>query len=685
MEAWIEKGRIKIRFQCDGDDLLREQGRIMSVIGSAHPVDGKPEEMSCALSAHNFRKLRGLGCKLADDTRTREIVNQMRRDLDEYEATSRKGGLAKRGEVDSPYAFKKPPFKHQVKGFHFLHALDNPGLFGDVGSGKTFIVSTFADSLIKNKEKITFLVICPVNLIKHVWLEDIAKFTDLTAVGLREDKVASVLAEDYDEKGDPEDRSQRARLREIRRSDPESKKRAKLRAAKRHAKVIQERFDQVADVYVINPESLRTDPKEKRVRALCQRLRNEGKRVYLVIDESSRIKSRASRTFKAMKRIRSLCSNCCIMTGTPSPNGLLDLWAQFSICDGGKTLQPNFVDYRFDTCQETILRNVTWKDKAGQSHNATKWAPKPGAAMQVHRILEPRVIRFRTDECIDLPPKRFLVREVEMNKEQTEVYEAMENMLFAELEGESVTSTVAATKMIKLREITGGFVRTDLGNDKQLGADSPKMIVLDELLEQSIADKLGDVGPPSKALIWAQYQWECKALVKRYQRQYGAMGMFGGISLGQKDQALRRFKSDHSCRVLVCHPASVGHGLTLTEADYAFYYSLSHNFEEFYQSQGRMARPGQKRTMTYYFLVCPGTIDEELINAIRAKKNLSDLVTDGRFARQDILGARGDIPSQLSISWHASGDPDGSPGQPDQGKDHAVPDERVGGNPADRL
>ena len=210
------------------------------------------------------------------------------------------------------------------------------------------------------------------------------------------------------------------------------------------------------------------------------------------------------------------------------------------------------------------------------------------------------------------------------------------------------------------------------------------MLMLDELLEQSIADKLGDVGPPSKALIWAQYQWECKALVKRYQ-QYGAMGLFGGISLGQKDLAIRRFKTDPNCRILVCHPASVGHGLTLTEADYAFYYSLSHNFEEFYQSQGRMARPGQKRTMTYYFLVCPGTIDEELINAIRAKKNLSDLVTDGRFARQDILGARGDVPSQLDVAWDAAGDSDDAAGQPDPGADHGQPDGRGACDPAARL
>lgn len=659
MDAKIDKGRIRISFspELDEEAVSKQHDRIMAAIGSSHPVDGAPREISCALSVHNFRKLKEMGCKLSEDSRTREIVARMRKELDEYEASSRQGALAKAGQFSPPpYVFKVPPYKHQPLGFAYLHAVDDPGLFGDVGCGKTFIVSTFLDSLIKNSQQVAALVVCPVNLIKHVWIDDIGKFTDLTAIGLREPTVVSVLAEDYDEKGDPTDRLELARVRAARRLDPAAKKKAKARATKRHGKVIQERFDQTADVYIINPENLRTDIKEGRVRKLLQRLRKDGKRVYLVIDESSRIKSRTSRTYKSMKRIRALCSNCIIMTGTPSPNGLTDLWAQFSILDGGKTLQPNFVDFRFDTCREIILRGVTWEDKMGKTHNATKWEPKPGAAMRVHRTLEPRTIRFRTEDCIDLPPKRFLVRQVEMNEEQHSVYADMENMLFTELEGETVTAKVAATKMIKLREVTGGFVRTDQGTDKQLGKDSPKMVELDELLEQSIADKLGDEGPPHKALIWAQYQWECHTLVKRYQRQYGAMGLFGGISSGAKDRALQRFKSDRSCRLLICHPASVGHGLTLTDADYAFYYSLSHNFEEFYQSQGRMARPGQKRSMTYYFLVCPGTIDEELINAIRAKKNLSDLVTDGRFNRQDILGGRGAVPSTIAVAWETPSD-----------------------------
>jgi SNF2 family DNA or RNA helicase len=658
MDARVEKGRIRISFPDDMEPgpLADLQQRIMSLIGSATVVADHEREMSCALGIPNFRKLKELGCKLRDDIHTREVVAKLRRDLDTYLEETRRGNAAKARTLraSDSYTFKKPPLaKHQVVGFDYLCAMDEPGLLGDVGCGKTFMVVCFADHMIKTGKQMAFLVVCPVNLIDHVWLTDVEQFTDLTAVGLREEATVNILASDYDEKGDNlDDRIARARVRDLRRLDPVAKKRARLRATKRFNKLLDARFAQIADLYVVNSEQLRNDAKEKRILALCKRLRAEGKTIVLIIDESSKIKTRTSRTYRSLKKLRMLCERCIIMTGSPSPNGLSDLWAQFHVLDAGMTLQPNFVDFRHDTCREVQLRGITWKDKRGQTHNATKWMDKPGMAMQIHRMLEQRVIRFRTQDCIDLPPKRFITREIAMNAEQIAMYEAMENMLFAEVgdEGETVTAKVAAVKMMKLREITGGFVRTDGGVDKPLGI-SPKMLELDDLLEQSIADKLGDSGPPNKALIWAQYQWECHELVKRYSKTYGARGLFGGISSAAKNESLRRFKSDASCRLLVCHPASVGHGLNLTDANFIFYYSLSHNFDEFYQSHGRTARPGQKKIMTYYFLVCYGTIDEELIDAIRSKKNLSDIITDGRISREQIFERRKRRPPQTVI-WN---------------------------------
>jgi len=636
MRALVEKGRIQIHFEGDDESMIRQQEALLS-IGSITFSEVELGRASCALSVQNFKKLRLAGCKLGDDDHTRAVVAKMAAGRGVYDEDTARAAKAKAGVVlVQNYSFKLPPFDHQKIGFQFLHSIREAALFGDCGTGKTFMVLTFGDSLLKAGEPWVFLVVCPVNLIKHVWIEDAGKFSDLTTLSLRE-KPTTVSAKDWRAGAD--------------KKDPGAKAAAMVAAKKRHGAKLKDRFGQDVDLYVINPENIRDAKKEKRVVDLCKRRRAAGMQVCLIIDESSKLKNRASATYKALTRIRAYCERCIIMTGTPSPNGVLDLWSQFSVLDGGKTLHPSFIDYRAEVAREITLRGLSYVGRGGKSIPVTKWEQRPGAAMDVYRKIEPRMIRFRTEDCIDLPPTRFIMRDVTMNAEQSSVYADMEDMLFAELEGQPITARVAATKLLKLREVTGGFVIADSGKEMPLGADSPKMVELDELLEQSIADKIGDDGPPSKALIWAQYQWECKTLVKRYEKLYGAKGLFGGISSGGKDAAIKAFKEDPACRILVCHPASAGHGLTLIEANYAFYYSMSYNFEEFYQSYRRMTRPGQKRHMTYYFLVVPDTIDEELVDAIRAKKNLSDLITDGKFSRDELIGKRGDRPTTMSVDW----------------------------------
>lgn len=662
-----DRGRLRVLLEDPDEDIWRqEREHIMGLIGSANIVREDVPELSCEASVQNLRKLRQEGCKLLiTDERTRDRILELREERALYDAESARGDLVKTGGIICRnYEFKKPPFAHQIPGFQFLHSMAAPALFGDCGTGKTYMVSTFADSLIKAGEQWIFFVVCPVNLIRWVWLNDVAQFTDLSCVGLREPTTVSVLRSDFDEKGDGDlDFLPRAALRSERAANPALRAKAKRRAQARHRKKIGERFSKDVDIYILNPENLRTDPKEKLVRNLLRRKIKEGYQCCLVIDESSKLKSRTSRTYKSLKRLRNLCERCIIMTGTPSPNGVLDLWAQFSVLDGGQTLQTSFTDYRHDTCHEIVLRGVTYKDSQGKSHNARKWAPKPNSAREIYQIIKPRMIRFRTEDCIDLPPKRFLTRDIEMNAAQHEAYYDMENMLFTEIEGQPVTAKVAATKMLKLRQVTGGFIITDERKPIPLGKHPPKMLELDMMLEQSIGLRMGDDGPPVKGIVWAQYQWECKALVKRYSKLHGARGLFGGISSGAKDRAIESFKDSKRTRLLVCHPGSVGHGLTLTEANHIFYYSLSHNFEEFYQSYRRCARPGQTRPMTFWFLVCPNTIDEDLIEVIGQKKDLSDLITDGKFNRDDFVTRRSnERVAQVRMEWEVPYDSASSEG-----------------------
>lgn len=627
MRLFVNRGRIQVKLSpAEAMDaaLLDQMSR---AIGSFNPSPGS-DIVSCAISIQNLRKLKEFGCKLDNDPATRGLIQQLRADLTAYEEESQRGDQVKQGVFLGPdYRFKVPPFAHQVTGFHFLHSMKTPALFGACGTGKTYMVATFAESLIQAGAKMVFLVLCPVNLIRHVWEEDVAKFTSLTSASLREVQRLYIRSDDWDPDAD--------------RNDPKARSKAKRRAKARLNTKLDAKIDKCdVDFYVINFESLRTKTKEDRIRKLLKRKSSEGYSICMVIDESSRIKNPTSKTYRSIKRLRTMCERCIIMTGTPSPNGILDLWAQFSVLDGGMTLQPAFNDYRHDTCHEISPRNFTRTDRSGRERPVTWWEPKAGAPQLVYNTIQPRTIRFRTEDCIDLPPRRFIRRDVSMSKEQIAAYDDMEERLFLELEGEPVTANVAASRLMKLREITGGFLITDNKKEVPLNKNSPKMLELDTLLEQSIAPKLGDDGPPLKALIWAQYQWECRTLVDRYKKHYGSLGLFGGISQSAKDRNIRSFRDDPRCRLLVCHPASAGHGLTLTEGSYSFYYSMSYNFEELHQSIYRIYRPGQIRSTTYYFLVAPRTIDEALLAAIQQKKNLSDLITDGRFSREQLFDAQ---------------------------------------------
>ena len=310
MKAAVQRGRIRVTLEAVEEDIwLRQKEWLFENIGSANEVKGEEKQVSLALSVRNFQKLKEVRCGLSKDEHTRSVIKTMQIDWELYTRESEFANAAKKGfQFCDNYKFKMKPFEHQLIGFQFLHSMDRPALFGDCGTGKTFMVLTYAESLMQ-KSKWCFLVICPVNLIKHIWIKDGAKFTDLLLQGLRCETVARTLVRDFDKGVD--------------RTDLAEKKKAKRRANLRHGKVLKELFANDADIYALNPENLRTDPKEKLVKDLMKRKVKEGYRWCLVIDESSMLKSRTSRTYKALKRLRTLAESCIIMTGTPSPNGML--------------------------------------------------------------------------------------------------------------------------------------------------------------------------------------------------------------------------------------------------------------------------------------------------------------------------------------------------------------------------
>ena len=186
-----------------------QEEKILKAIGSANSQEGYPPRVRCGLSVVNIRKLRDMFPDMQVDMKhetTKTLLWNLREAQDIYEIESKLGDQAKKGKrFGPPYEFKLPPFEHQKLGWSFLHAMTNPALLGDCGVGKTFIAGTWADSLVKAKASLMFLVLCPVSIIKHAWMADLAKFTDLKATRLHEpskyktkEKRAARFAEDSD-------------------------------------------------------------------------------------------------------------------------------------------------------------------------------------------------------------------------------------------------------------------------------------------------------------------------------------------------------------------------------------------------------------------------------------------------------------------------------------------------------
>jgi SNF2 family DNA or RNA helicase len=221
-----------------------------------------------------------------------------------------------------------------------------------------------------------------------------------------------------------------------------------------------------------------------------------------------------------------------------------------------------------------------------------------------------------------------------MSPPQLKAYNEMAENLFTELtDGETASARVAVSRLMKLREITGGFVIDDNGKAVPIGNNS-KLKELELLLDQILGD------PGNKVIIWIQYRWEAATIIRKFAKKYGACGLYGAITQKQKDINIERFLNDTKTRVLVCHPQSAAHGLTLTVAAYSIYYSLSHNFEDYYQSSKRIYRSGQTKPVFYYFITANNSIDETLLTCIQGKKNVQDLLVDGTLDPEKILGVK---------------------------------------------
>lgn len=331
------------------------------------------------------------------------------------------------------------------------------------------------------------------------------------------------------------------------------------------------------------------------------------RRFLLVIDESTCIKNPKAQQTKAVFKIAKNAAYTRILTGTPVTQSPLDLWAQCRVLDELALPYPSYTAFRREFAIEQVLTF------GHRSFNRII-----GYQNQEHlaQLIKPFTLRILKCDCLDLPPKVYQTRYVELTPEQKRIYKQLTEQCLATLSPGMVTVTAAITMLLRLQQITLGYVQPDEGDMVRIPHN--RIEVLREMLEEN----------SGKAIIFARFLEDIaqiEALLTEENKGYVVYS--GGIAHGDRNEHVARFQNSPGCQYFLATSAAA-RGLTLTAAEQVIYYSQNYSLETRLQSEDRAHRIGQTKTVLYTDLVAKGTVDDRIVAALRQKKQLADAVID---------------------------------------------------------
>jgi len=231
--------------------------------------------------------------------------------------------------------------------------------------------------------------------------------------------------------------------------------------------------------------------------------------------------------------------------------------------------------------------------------------------------LKPFSYRVLKDDCLDLPDKVYMKRQVDLTPEQIRLYRQMKQEALATLNGKTVTTVTALTQIMRLQQITCGHFVADDGTTQNIKHN--RMLELMDILEEV----------EGKAIIWAHWQRDVELITAAIEKQYGpgsVVHYYGKTLPEQRDYAIRNFKENDKVRFFVGTPATGGYGITLTQASTVIYYSNGYDLEKRMQSEDRAHRIGQTKKVTYIDLIAEDTVDTKIVKSLRKKIDIASKV-----------------------------------------------------------
>ena len=332
----------------------------------------------------------------------------------------------------------------------------------------------------------------------------------------------------------------------------------------------------------------------------------------IICDESQRIKTHDAEQSKAMHQLGDRARYKMILSGTPVQNDAIDIFSQYRFLDY-TVFGTNFYAFRN---RYAIMGGFNKKQVVG-------YRDLDGLIKKEHSI----AYRVTKAEALDLPEQTFENRYITFNAKERSLYNRLKRDSVAELEsGDKVTVTTVLTKLLRLQQLTGGFLVGDEATKPQL-VTRGKLDALADILQDYVLEG------KKKLVIFARFIPEVMEIIQLTDKmlrpaKMHSVAIYGDVKKEDRGEVVRQFQEDPSAMVFVGQIDTAGTGITLTAADTCVFYSVNFNYATYSQSLSRIHRIGQHHPCTYIHLVVEGTVDTMLLASLQKKEDLAKTVVD---------------------------------------------------------
>lgn len=444
---------------------------------------------------------------------------------------------------------KYSPHNYQIYSTNFI--LNNPisAIFLECGLGKSVISLTAINDLMLDYFDVSrTLVIAPLRVANSTWPDEIKKWDHLKHLNF------SVVIG-----------SEKERLDALRKS---------------------------AHIYLINREN---------VDWLITKSGVPWKFDMVVIDELSSFKSYQAKRFKSLLKVRPKLKRIVGLTGTPSSNGLMDLWAEFRLLDMGERLGRYITYYR---------QNFFIPDKRNQQM-IFSYKPKDGAEKKIYSLISDITISMKSKDFLKMPECVMNEVIVTLSDKEQKLYDSLKQDMVLSLEENEIDAINAAALSNKLLQMSNGAVYND--DKESLHIHDRKLDALEDLIE-------GTNGKPVLVAYWFKHDLE------KIKDRFDVREIKSAKDISDWNEG--------KIPVALIHPASAGHGLNLQAGGSTLiWFGLTWSLELYQQTNARLYRQGQDSTVVIHHILTKGTIDEDVMKALKAKEKIQDALIDSVKAR----------------------------------------------------